>query len=144
MRKNIKHNVNVVKDNSLGANALNLELVSPASCYIFLFSLTFPHSLPYLVLKSSFLLYMLRRHGLKVSVPRFIFKVNWERITEIFTVETCCVQQSQSLLESKGSKRIMHMTASLKMISSILFLLCLYRDFNIHKKAKGGHNSALF
>lgn len=94
MRKNIKHNVNVVKDNSLGANALNLELVSPASCYIFLFSLTFPHSLPYLVLKSSFLLYMLRRHGLKVSVPRFIFKVNWERITEIFTVETCCVQQS--------------------------------------------------
>jgi len=31
MRKSIKHNVEVVKDNSLGANALNIALLSPAS-----------------------------------------------------------------------------------------------------------------
>lgn len=61
MRKSIKHNVKVVKDNSLGANALNVSLLPPAASYIFLSS---PPSLPYLVFQSSFL-YMLRDTILK-------------------------------------------------------------------------------
>lgn len=84
----------MVKDNSLGAKELNVSILLPASSYIFLSSPPSPLLLPYLVFQSSFLLYVhVERHNLNVHAPVCIFKANWRGITEIHTVETCCIQR---------------------------------------------------
>lgn len=61
----------------------------------------------YLPLFSSlFFLPYVKKYSPKVQAPGCIFKANWKRITEIYTVETCFIQKFYSLLESQGMKSI--------------------------------------
>lgn len=92
MRKSIKHNIKVMKDNSQRANALNLSLLPSVPSFIFLSSPFFSSFLPYLVFQSFFLPYV-KEYSPKVCAPGCIFKANWKGITKIYTVETCFIQK---------------------------------------------------